>query len=101
MAVVALSAVVVARSAACPRATVLDVVLVAAAGLAAVSVLLIGLSLWTARQGRTPSRPPMVIAALRITGVGVAGMVAGGTHVHAAGASGHHADAAGHDDHGL
>jgi hypothetical protein len=60
-----------------------------AAGLAAASVLLIGLALWTGRKDATPSRPPMVIAALGLTTVSIFGMIAAGTHVHAHGGAGH------------
>ena len=60
-----------------------------AAGLAAASVLLIGLALWTGRRGATPSRPPMVAAALGLTALSVFGMIAAGTHVHSDGAGGH------------
>ncbi len=66
-----------------------------AAGLAAASVLLIGLSLWNDRKGTTPSRPPMFIAALSVTALSLFGMVAGGTHVHAHGAGGEHAHGSG------
>jgi hypothetical protein len=60
-----------------------------AAGLAVASVLLIGLSILSNRRGSVPSRPPMAIAAVALTGLSVFGMVAGGTHVHAHGAGGH------------
>ena len=73
-----------------------------AAGLAAASVLLIGLALRDDRRGTTPSRPPMLIAAVGITALSLFGMVAGGTHVHAhgSGGDGHaHAAGTGDDDH--
>ncbi|HEY5889024.1 MAG TPA: hypothetical protein VIT24_14900, partial [Acidimicrobiales bacterium] len=60
-----------------------------AAGLAAASVLLIGLALWTSRKDATPSRPPMIVAGLGLTALSVFGMIAAGTHVHSHGAGGH------------
>ena len=53
-----------------------------AAGLAAASALLIGVSVWTSRRSTTPARPPMLIASLGLTGLSVFGMIAAGTHVH-------------------
>jgi hypothetical protein len=53
-----------------------------AAGLAAASVLLIGLAAWTGRRSSTPAKPPMVIAAVGLTALSVFGMIAAGTHVH-------------------
>ena len=67
-----------------------------AAGLAAASVLLIGMAAWSSRRGSTPSRPPLAIAAVALTGLSVFGMIAAGTHSHAGG----HGGAAGHHGNG-
>ncbi len=60
-----------------------------AAGLAAASVLLIGLSLWADRRDTSPARPPMIVATAGLVALSIFGMVAGGTHVHSHGAGGH------------
>jgi hypothetical protein len=64
--------------------------------------VLIGWSLWTSRSGSgTPSRPPMLLAAVGIVGLSLFGMVAGGTHAHGDGHGGTAADGHGGDDHGA
>jgi hypothetical protein len=64
-----------------------------AAALAAASVALVVLALATGR-GSAPSRRPMTLAAVAVTLVAFAGMVAGTSHAHAAGDD--HGTAAGH-----
>jgi hypothetical protein len=55
-----------------------------AALLAAVSVVLVAVALATER-GSSPLRRPMTLGAVAVTALAFAGMVAGGTHAHAAG----------------
>jgi hypothetical protein len=62
-----------------------------AAGLAGASLLLLGLAAWSGRRDGAPSRPPMAVAALGLTGLSVFGMVAAGTHSHAGGHDDGHA----------